>query len=132
MSKIELIIYPPIPSSRCISNLRKRLHDSPSCSSPRPDISLILLLSPSLPCYPVGSKKLVNLVSSLYFSPSTLPLLQSRPLSVSLRILQWPPKWYFYLQSLFQLTVYTTVIAQSKFDHVGLLTALNSLLLSLP
>lgn len=41
MSKIELIIYPPTPSSRCISYLRKWLHDSPSCSSPRPELSPI-------------------------------------------------------------------------------------------
>lgn len=47
-------------------------------------------------------------------------------------ILKWPPKWYFYLQSSFQLTVYTAVIAKSRFDHVSLLVALKSPLLSIP
>lgn len=92
-----------------------------------PPLSLSSILSPSVQTISKSSKFFVSIsFRSLYFSPSTLPLLYARrPPSLSPGILHWPHKWYSYLESSFKPTACSAVIAKSTCEHVSLHVAFS-------
>lgn len=130
MSQTEFIIYPPKPLLCFISSLLMYLmillnvHDSPNYWSQKhgdiPDLTLFHFAShcPNNKSSQFFVLNFLWIIVFLSIHPATIKM---QTTTVSPRILKWPPKWFFYLQSSFQLTVYTAVIAKSRFDHVGLL-----------